>query len=113
MIFGPSQVPPPLTKTCCCRASALGFWLCFAAARSRSGWFAAAFGASAAVIGVTLRKLVHAQLNNEVNKPNVSEPRRSASTATGATIFKICMKLPQWALQGVEILSKDIMKPTF
>ena len=44
-------------------------------------------------------QLVHAQLNNEGNKENICEPRRSASIACGASVFEICMKLPQWALQ--------------
>ncbi|KAK7275508.1 hypothetical protein RIF29_16627 [Crotalaria pallida] len=53
-------------------------------------------------------QLVHAQLNNEGNKQNVSEPRRSASIAAGATVFEICMKLPQWALQILRQLAPDV-----
>ncbi|KAI5422264.1 variant 2, AT-rich interactive domain-containing protein 4 [Lathyrus oleraceus] len=44
-------------------------------------------------------QIVHAQHNNEANKQIMSEPRRSASIACGATIFEITMRLPQWALQ--------------
>ncbi|XP_027334591.1 AT-rich interactive domain-containing protein 4-like isoform X2 [Abrus precatorius] len=51
-------------------------------------------------------QLVHAQFI-EGNKQNISEPRRSASIACGATVFEICMKLPQWALQILRQLAPD------
>jgi hypothetical protein len=44
-------------------------------------------------------QIVRAQLNSEANTEIISEPRRSASIACGATIFEVSMKLPQWALQ--------------
>ncbi|KAG5021631.1 hypothetical protein JHK85_017973 [Glycine max] len=53
-------------------------------------------------------QLVHAQLNNEGNKENISEPRRSASIACGASVFEICMKLPQWALQILRQLAPEV-----
>ncbi|KAE9615311.1 putative chromatin regulator PHD family [Lupinus albus] len=53
-------------------------------------------------------QLVHARLNNEGNKQTVSEPRRSASIACAATVFEICMKLPQWALQILRQLAPNV-----
>ncbi|KAG4940039.1 hypothetical protein AAZX31_16G011900 [Glycine max] len=53
-------------------------------------------------------QLVHAQLNNEGNKENICEPRRSASIACGASVFEICMKLPQWALQILRQLAPEV-----
>ncbi|KAK7294523.1 hypothetical protein RJT34_17412 [Clitoria ternatea] len=53
-------------------------------------------------------QLVHAQLNSEGNNQNISEPRRSASIACGASVFEICMKLPQWALQILRQLAPDV-----
>ncbi|KAK7381917.1 hypothetical protein VNO80_00476 [Phaseolus coccineus] len=53
-------------------------------------------------------QLVHAQLNNEGNKQNISEPRRSASIACGSPVFEICMKLPQWALQILRQLAPEV-----
>lgn len=52
-------------------------------------------------------QIVHAQLS-EANKQTISEPRRSASIACGATIFEISMKLPQWALQILRQLAPDV-----
>ncbi|CAK8560520.1 unnamed protein product [Lathyrus sativus] len=53
-------------------------------------------------------QIVHAQHNNEANKQIISEPRRSASIACGATIFEITMRLPQWALQILRQLAPDV-----
>ncbi|OIW04542.1 hypothetical protein TanjilG_13924 [Lupinus angustifolius] len=53
-------------------------------------------------------QLVHAHLNKEGNEQNISEPRRSASIACGATVFEISMKLPQWALQILRQLAPDV-----
>ncbi|MED6187535.1 AT-rich interactive domain-containing protein 4 [Stylosanthes scabra] len=52
-------------------------------------------------------EIVHAQLK-EGNKQSSSEPRRSASIACGATVFEVCMKLPQWALQILRQLAPDV-----
>ncbi|KAJ7951440.1 AT-rich interactive domain-containing protein 4-like [Quillaja saponaria] len=53
-------------------------------------------------------QLVHAVINPEENKLPVSEPRKSASIACGATVFEVCMKLPQWALQVLRQLAPDV-----
>ncbi|KAI4329032.1 hypothetical protein L6164_021339 [Bauhinia variegata] len=52
-------------------------------------------------------QLVHVQLN-EGNKQPVSEPRKSTSIACGSTVFEVCMKLPQWALQILRHLAPDV-----
>ena len=44
-------------------------------------------------------QLVHALANSEENKPPLSEPRRSASIACGATVFEVSMKVPTWTSQ--------------
>lgn len=36
---------------------------------------------------------------SEGNKLPLSEPRKSASIACGATVFEVCMKVPAWASQ--------------
>ncbi|KAJ7963354.1 AT-rich interactive domain-containing protein 4-like [Quillaja saponaria] len=54
-------------------------------------------------------QLVHAMINpEENNKLPVSEPRKSASIACGSTVFEVCMKLPQWALQVLRQLAPDV-----
>lgn len=53
-------------------------------------------------------QIVHARLNGEANTQIISEPRRSASIACGATIFEVSMKLPQWALQILRQLAPDV-----
>ncbi|KAA8540205.1 hypothetical protein F0562_024232 [Nyssa sinensis] len=52
-------------------------------------------------------QLVHALPNSEENKPPLSEPRRSASIACGATVFEVCMKVPSWASQVLRQLAPD------
>lgn len=44
-------------------------------------------------------QLVHALPSCEESKPSLSEPRKSASIASGATVFEVCMKVPTWASQ--------------
>ncbi|CAJ2663275.1 unnamed protein product [Trifolium pratense] len=53
-------------------------------------------------------QIVRAQLNSEAMTQTISEPRRSASIACGATIFEVSMKLPQWALQILRQLAPDV-----
>uniref|UniRef100_A0A5B6Z6T6 ARID domain-containing protein n=2 Tax=Davidia involucrata TaxID=16924 RepID=A0A5B6Z6T6_DAVIN len=53
-------------------------------------------------------QLVHALPNSEENKPPLSEPRRSASIACGATVFEVCMKVPTWASQVLRQLAPDV-----
>lgn len=45
---------------------------------------------------------------NDGNKLPVSEPRKSASVACGATVFEVCMKVPAWASQVLRQLAPDI-----
>lgn len=44
-------------------------------------------------------QLVHALPNSEENRQPLSEPRRSASVACGASVFEVCMRVPAWASQ--------------
>ncbi|CAK9144671.1 unnamed protein product [Ilex paraguariensis] len=53
-------------------------------------------------------QLVHALPYSEENKPPMSEPRRSASIACGATVFEVCMKVPAWASQVLRQLAQDV-----
>ncbi|KAA8541586.1 hypothetical protein F0562_022738 [Nyssa sinensis] len=53
-------------------------------------------------------QLVHALQNCEENKLSLSEPRRSASIACGATVFEVCMKVPTWASQVLRQLAPDV-----
>ncbi|KAK6911804.1 ARID DNA-binding domain [Dillenia turbinata] len=53
-------------------------------------------------------QLVHGLEANEDNKVPLSEPRRSASIACGATVFEVCMKVPAWASQVLRQLAQDI-----
>ncbi|KAM7480654.1 hypothetical protein LguiA_028867 [Lonicera macranthoides] len=53
-------------------------------------------------------RLVHALANSEENKPPLSEPRRSASIACGATVFEVSMKVPTWASQILRQLAPDV-----
>ncbi|XAR51296.1 hypothetical protein NMG60_11005891 [Bertholletia excelsa] len=52
-------------------------------------------------------KLVHALPTSGESKQPLSEPRRSASIACGATVFEVCMKVPTWALQVLRQLASD------
>ncbi|GFZ04347.1 ARID/BRIGHT DNA-binding domain-containing protein [Actinidia rufa] len=53
-------------------------------------------------------QLVHALPNCEENKQPLSEPRRSASIACGASVFEVCMKVPTWASQVLRQLAPDV-----
>ncbi|XP_057459848.1 AT-rich interactive domain-containing protein 4-like [Actinidia eriantha] len=53
-------------------------------------------------------QLVHALPNCEDNKQPLSEPRRSASIACGASVFEVCMKVPTWASQVLRQLAPDV-----
>ncbi|CAK9179829.1 unnamed protein product, partial [Ilex paraguariensis] len=53
-------------------------------------------------------QLVHALPNSEENKMPLSEPRRSASIACGATVFEVCLKVPTWASQVLRQLAPDV-----
>lgn len=44
-------------------------------------------------------QLVHALPSSEEIKLHVSEPRKSASIACGASVFEVSMKVPTWASQ--------------
>lgn len=44
-------------------------------------------------------QLVRSFPSSEGNKLPLSEPRKSASIACGATVFEVCMKVPAWASQ--------------
>ena len=46
-------------------------------------------------------QLVCSLLHVEGNKVALSEPRKSASIACGATVFEVCMKVPAWASQVI------------
>ncbi|XP_059643866.1 AT-rich interactive domain-containing protein 4 isoform X2 [Cornus florida] len=52
--------------------------------------------------------LVHALPNSEEHRPPLSQPRRSASIACGATVFEVCMKVPTWASQVLRQLAPDV-----
>lgn len=44
-------------------------------------------------------QLVHALPSSEESKLPMSEPRRSASIACGASVFEVSLKVPAWASQ--------------
>lgn len=44
-------------------------------------------------------QVVRALPNSEGSKLALSEPRKSASIACGATVFEVCVKVPAWASQ--------------
>lgn len=52
-------------------------------------------------------QLVHPLPDSEENKPPLSEPRRSASIACGATVFEVSLKVPTWASQVFRQLAPD------
>ncbi|KAI5679503.1 hypothetical protein M9H77_00730 [Catharanthus roseus] len=52
--------------------------------------------------------LVHALPTSEENKPRLSEPRRSVSIACGASVYEVCVKLPNWASQVLRQLAPDV-----
>ncbi|KAG5538031.1 hypothetical protein RHGRI_025202 [Rhododendron griersonianum] len=53
-------------------------------------------------------QLIHALPNSEENRQPLSEPRRSASVACGASVFEVCMKVPAWASQVLRQLAPDV-----
>ncbi|KAF8401159.1 hypothetical protein HHK36_014463 [Tetracentron sinense] len=53
-------------------------------------------------------QLVHALPSCEENKLTLSQPRKSASIACGATVFEVCMKVPAWASQVLRQLAPDV-----
>ncbi|XP_077240893.1 ARID/BRIGHT DNA-binding domain-containing protein [Tasmannia lanceolata] len=53
-------------------------------------------------------QLVHALPSCEESKPSLSEPRKSASIACGATAFEVCMKVPTWAAQVLRQLAPEV-----
>ncbi|KAJ4708717.1 AT-rich interactive domain-containing protein 4-like [Melia azedarach] len=53
-------------------------------------------------------QLVHALPSSEEIKLHVSEPRKSASIACGASVFEVSMKVPTWASQVLRQLAPDI-----
>ncbi|XP_021894369.1 AT-rich interactive domain-containing protein 4 [Carica papaya] len=53
-------------------------------------------------------QLVHALPNSEESKLVLSEPRKSASIACGASVFEVCMKVPTWASQVLRQLAPDV-----
>ncbi|KAK9923848.1 hypothetical protein M0R45_032246 [Rubus argutus] len=56
---------------------------------------------------IEMNQLVHA-LPNEGNKAPLSEPRKSAAIACGATVFEVTMKVPVWASQVLRHLAPDV-----
>ncbi|KAK9923854.1 hypothetical protein M0R45_032252 [Rubus argutus] len=56
---------------------------------------------------IEMNQLVHA-LSNEGNKVPLSEPRKSAAIACGATVFEVTMKVPVWASQVLRQLAPDV-----
>lgn len=48
-------------------------------------------------------ELVHALPSDEENRPPTSEPRRSMSVACGSEVFEVCMKVPTWASQVLNL----------
>ncbi|MFS7974657.1 putative chromatin regulator PHD family [Helianthus anomalus] len=53
-------------------------------------------------------QLVQAVSNSDENILSVCEPRESASTACGATVFEVSMKVPLWASQVLRQLAPDV-----
>ncbi|KAL5583381.1 hypothetical protein UlMin_015823 [Ulmus minor] len=53
-------------------------------------------------------QLVRSHPNREGNKLPLSDPRKSASVACGATVFEVCMKVPVWASQVLRQLAPDV-----
>eukprot|EP00262_Sarcandra_glabra_P011860 TRINITY_DN2932_c0_g6_i1.p1 TRINITY_DN2932_c0_g6~~TRINITY_DN2932_c0_g6_i1.p1 ORF type:complete len:774 (+),score=118.28 TRINITY_DN2932_c0_g6_i1:178-2499(+) len=53
-------------------------------------------------------QLIHALPSCEENKPSLSDPRKSASLACGATTFEVCMKVPTWAAQVLRQLAPEV-----
>ncbi|KAH7546999.1 AT-rich interactive domain-containing protein 4 isoform X1 [Ziziphus jujuba] len=53
-------------------------------------------------------QLVRSFPSSEGNKLPLSEPRKSASIACGATVFEVCMKVPAWASQILRQLAPDV-----
>ncbi|OVA13018.1 ARID/BRIGHT DNA-binding domain [Macleaya cordata] len=58
-------------------------------------------------------QLVHALPKCEESKPSMSEPRRSAAVACGATVFEVCMKVPAWASQVLRQLAPQVSYRSF
>lgn len=52
-------------------------------------------------------QLVHLLPNGEENKQPLSEPRKSASIACGASVFEVSLKVPTWASQVLRQLAQD------
>ncbi|PKI61243.1 hypothetical protein CRG98_018391, partial [Punica granatum] len=53
-------------------------------------------------------QLVRVLPNSEGSNMSLSEPRKSASTACGAGVFEVCVKVPAWASQVLRQLAPDI-----
>ncbi|KAL8138611.1 hypothetical protein V2J09_004612 [Rumex salicifolius] len=52
-------------------------------------------------------ELVHAVSTMGEAKSQLLDPRKSASIASGATVFEVCMKVPSWALQVLRQLAPE------
>lgn len=52
-------------------------------------------------------ELLHSLTKCEESRQCLSEPRRSASIACGASVFEVCLKVPTWASQVLRQLAQD------